>query len=376
MYYLAGVGIAQLYNGDELFASGNTLLDSSITIGSSTEELRAGLGNALYGIYVHSTSFNAKLTDAMFNLEYLAANVGGELERGGNAFADHELTADENGVITLPSVAVPIRDGSTVSAYIAPEKAADKSKRTRVPVTADNTIEGLEAGAKYCVRYLYTSASARKLTIYSDFIPGVFDLYLTANLFSSDVTKARSANASSKVGTITIHIPRFMLNGQQELSMTATGIANTSLEGFALASDVTGCNNRGVYAEITELIFNDRWYSEANGLIIEDNYIEMPKADFKSFTPTVYAWYTNGSPKLISNTILATQESELAANEKSKLVWSVKNAGTTGLDVNANTGVISGTAETGVAEFVVKGVMANGDAIPGMDASMVIEITA
>ena len=228
MYYLAGVGVAQLYNGDELFASGNTLLDSSITIGSSTEELRAGLGNALYGIYVHSTSFNAKLTDAMFNLEYLAANVGGELERGGNAFADAQLVADENGVITLPSVAVPIRDGSAVSAYIVNAKASDKSKRTRVLVTADNTLEDLEAGETYCVRYLYTSASARKLTIYSDFIPGVFDLYLTANLFSSDVTKAQSANASSKVGTITIHIPRFMLNGQQELSMTATGIANTS----------------------------------------------------------------------------------------------------------------------------------------------------
>ena len=371
MYYLAGVGVAQLYNGDELFASGNTLLDSSITIGSSTEELRAGLGNALYGIYVHSTSFNAKLTDAMFNLEYLAANVGGELERGGNAFADAQLVADENGVITLPSVAVPIRDGSAVSAYIVNAKASDKSKRTRVLVTADNTLEDLEAGETYCVRYLYTSASARKLTIYSDFIPGVFDLYLTANLFSSDVTKAQSVNASSKVGTITIHIPRFMLNGQQELSMTATGIANTSLEGFALASDVTGCDNRGVYAEITELIFNDRWYSEANGLIIEDSYIEETVTDYKPSTPVVYAWYTSGLPKLISNALLASQESDVGADEKSKLVFSMES-GTTGLTIDADTGTITGTPAAGTATIKVVAQKADGTPIPKMDASATI----
>lgn len=375
MYYLAGVGTATLFNGDQLFATGNTLLDSSITIGSSTEELRAGLGNALYGIYVHSTSFNAKLTDAMFNLEYLAANVGGELERGGNAFNDVQLVADETGKVTLPSIAVPIRDGSLPAAYVVRADASDKGKRTRVVVSEDNTLTGLDAGATYCVRYLYTSASARKLTIYSDFIPGVFDLYLTANLFSSDNTKANSANASSKVGTVTIHIPRFMLNGQQELSMTATGIANTALEGFALASDVTGCDNRGVYAEITELILGTSWYSDASGLIIEDSYVEEKVADYKPSTPVVYAWYASGSPKLLSNAILTSQESDKPADEKTKLVFSI-TPGTTGLSINAETGAISGTPAAGTATIKVVGQLASGTAIPGMDASATIVLTA
>ena len=374
MYYLAGVGIAQLYNGDELCATGNTLLDSSITLGSSTEELRAGLGNALYGIYVHSTSFNAKLTDAMFNLEYLAANVGGELERGGNAFADHQISTDSTGAITLPSIAVPIRDGGVVSAYVVKASSPDKSKRTRVTVTADNTIEGLDADTLYCVRYMYTTASARKLVIYSDFIPGVFDLYLTANLFSSDNTKANNANASSKVGTVTIHIPRFMLNGQQEISMTSTGIANTSLEGFALASDVVGCDNRGVYAEITEVILNDHWYSDANGLIIEDSYVEEEVANFKGYTPVVYAWYTMGTPKLISNVILAAQESDLDVDERSKLVFSIE-PGTTGLEIDATTGVVSGTGSAGTATIKVVAQTNDGTPIDKMDASAVIVLS-
>lgn len=47
--FIAGVANAEIFNGDQLFASARTLIDSSITIGVSVEDLRAGQGNALWG---------------------------------------------------------------------------------------------------------------------------------------------------------------------------------------------------------------------------------------------------------------------------------------------------------------------------------------
>lgn len=38
-YFIAGVGHAMLFKGDELFADCRTLADSSITIGVTTEDI-------------------------------------------------------------------------------------------------------------------------------------------------------------------------------------------------------------------------------------------------------------------------------------------------------------------------------------------------
>lgn len=42
--YLAGVATAEIFDGDELIASARTLVDSSITIGVTLEEIRGGQG--------------------------------------------------------------------------------------------------------------------------------------------------------------------------------------------------------------------------------------------------------------------------------------------------------------------------------------------
>ena len=73
MKFLAGVGVAQIFDGERLVASANALIDSSISISVSTEDLRAGMGAKLLGRYMHSSGMTLKLTDAMFNLEYLAS---------------------------------------------------------------------------------------------------------------------------------------------------------------------------------------------------------------------------------------------------------------------------------------------------------------
>lgn len=47
--FLAGVANAEIFDGDELFASARTLVDSSITIGVTAEDIRGGMGNTLLG---------------------------------------------------------------------------------------------------------------------------------------------------------------------------------------------------------------------------------------------------------------------------------------------------------------------------------------
>lgn len=87
------MGNATLFDGERLVASANTLIDSGITIGLSFEDVRAGQRNKLYGRYAHTSTFDLKLTDAMFNLEYLAMNTGSDISLGGDVMIDEELTS-------------------------------------------------------------------------------------------------------------------------------------------------------------------------------------------------------------------------------------------------------------------------------------------
>ena len=61
--------------------------------------------NKLYGRYAHTSTFDLKLTDAMFSLEYLAMNTGSDVELGGDAMKDEKLTVSE-GKVTLSYKAV------------------------------------------------------------------------------------------------------------------------------------------------------------------------------------------------------------------------------------------------------------------------------
>ena len=335
------------------------------------EELRAGMGNALWGKYAHTSTFDLKITDAMFNLEYLAANVGSAVEHGGDVFRDETLTSNGSGEITLTATAVPIQSSGVVYAYVR-LAGQGGDKRTKVQVNGNNKLTGLLPNTEYCVRYMYSDASASKVVINSNFIPSTLSVILTANLYSGD---SCNQETSTKVGTLTIKVPRFQLNGNQELSMSATGIAQTSFEGSALASGCTGCDDNGVYAEIIQVLLTDRWFTQASGLVIEDSYIEANAAGFDaaSASPVVYAWYASGAPKLMTNAILAAQESHLSGTEKTSLVYSIV-AGSTGLDIDSSTGVLSGSPAAGTATIKVVAQM-NSAPIPGMEASATIVLS-
>lgn len=373
--FLAGVATAEIFDGSTLFASARTLIDSSITIGVTAEDVRGGEGAALIGKYFHTTTFDLKMTDALFNLAYIAANVGSDITVGGDIFYNEELTSNQSKEITLTATAVPHLSGGLTYAWYREADATSDERLTAEVKGNKITVE--KANTAYCVRYMYSNAAAKKIVVSSNYIPSTLTVFLTANLYSGD---ASNPTTGTKVGTVTIKVPRFLLSGNQELSMTSTGASTTNFEGSALASGGSGCEGTGVYAEIIQAMINSRWYDDAKGLIIEDSDISMTAEEARTalngVAPKVYAFYDNARPKMLTNAILTAQESHLGTEEKSKLVFSIE-ADTTAITVNSSTGVINAaSAAEGTAIITVEAQKGSGSTpIEGMSAAMVITIT-
>ena len=373
--FLAGVGNAEIFDGDTLIATAKTLVDSSITIGVTAEDIRAGMGAMLYGKYFHTSTFDLKLTDAMFNMQYIAMNVGADVTVGGDAIYDEELTSTTGGVVTLSHTAVPLASGGIVYAWARPA-ASPTASYTRYAVTGNTfTVPGVTSATAYCVKYVYTNNVADKVVVYGNFIPATVTIYLTANLYAGD---SSNPSTGTQVGTVQIKVPRFLLNGAQELSMTMTGASQTSLEGSALGYGAEGCQGRAIYAEIIQIMSNARWFDNASGIMIEDSDVSLTLASAATAlvgtSPNVYALYPNKMPKQINNAIISNMESGLLTGN-SKLVYSIA-PGTTGLSMDSTTGVFSGTPAAGSATVTVVAQQNNGTwaPIPGLDAAMVITL--
>ena len=307
MVFIAGVGNATLFDGERLVASANTLIDSGITIGLSFEDVRAGQGNKLYGRYAHTSTFDLKLTDAMFNLEYLAMNTGSDISLGGDVMVDEEMTSTAK-KIKLSQTAVAI-SGSKVYAYA--KKSGTDNVYDKYAVSETNEIE-VPVDGTYCIRYMYTNDLASKMIINANFIPKTLTLILEANLYSGG---SCDIETSTLAGKVTIKVPRFMLNGSQELSLTASGVANTAIEGTALASGCAGCSGDGVYAEIIQVMANRTVENGFTGIVVEDSVRNASKGD--KLELNVYACPVDAAPIKLNNdqfTVAATGTGYTYAN--------------------------------------------------------------
>ena len=285
------MGNATLFDGERLVASANTLIDSGITIGLSFEDVRAGIRNKLYGRYAHTSTFDLKLTDAMFNLEYLAMNTGSDISLGGDVMIDEELTSATK-KIKLTQTAVAI-SGSKVYAYA--KKSGTDNVYDKYEVSETNEITVVDDGT-YCIRYMYNNDLASRMIVKANFIPKTLTLILEANLYSGG---SCDIETSTLAGKVTIKVPRFMLNGSQELSLTASGVANTSIEGTALASGCAGCSGDGVYAEIVQVMANRTLDNGFTGIVVEDSHRSGSKGD--KLEVNVYACPVDAAPIKLSN---------------------------------------------------------------------------
>ena len=234
----------------------------------------------------------------MFNLEYLAMNTGSDISLGGDVMVDEELTSTSK-KIKLSQHAVAI-SGSEVYAYA--KKSGTDNVYDKYAVAQDNTIE-VPVDGTYCIRYMYTNDLASKMTVKANFIPKTLTLRLEANLYSGG---SCDIETSTLAGKVTIRVPRFMLNGSQELSLTASGVANTAIEGTALASGCAGCSGDGVYAEIIQVMANRTLEDGFSGIVVEDAIRTGIKVGDK-LEMNVYACPKDAAPiKLAADQIIVT----------------------------------------------------------------------
>lgn len=289
--FLAGAATVDMLVGDQLIATATTLLDSSITVGSTAEEVRGGPGAKLLGKYYHTSTFDINLTDVLFKLEYFAFQTGSAIQQIADVFTSEQVTLGAGGSGTITGTPAVYQSYGTIGWAAKP--GSDAYQKITFTEKAF-TVAGAKEGDIYCVKYISTDNAARQITISSSFIPGEVTLVMTANLYRAGGRGENDVNNSSKIGIVQVLVPRFQFNGSMELSMTSTGVANSPIAGSALDNPSADCSDGGYYAIITEQLSGSSWYDNVFALAIEDSDIELATTTGTA-TLSVYALPLNGA---------------------------------------------------------------------------------
>lgn len=261
-YFIGGVGRVQAFVNTEAglqhYFDARTLTDSAISISTSAEEIRGGEGAQLLGKFFHTSVFNLNMTDALFDLKYLAAQVGAEIENGeAKHFVTKELTAAA-GVVTIPDEVAEVIEASKWCADAASNKIAwvkncDGGYDTyTVSTTNTITLADTQYAGTVCVTYPIDKAG-RQIVVNAMYYPKEFIVHLTAKLFAGDACKPSTGSA---IGEIVIEIPRFQLDGAVDLSLNMSSPATMALNGSAYAN-TCGCDDKPWYAKITEVMLDE-----------------------------------------------------------------------------------------------------------------------
>lgn len=209
--FTAGPARALVFSGDQLIGIGKTLSDTTFNTSITAEEVRGGPGNLLYGQYFHDSSLTISITDSMFNLKYVAANLGVDVTKGGvtvyeSGKAGEAITTP--GQITLTNTPVAF-DGTLIGWY---KKPADDNWTVATINGKTMIVPGAIAGESYCIKYFYQNENADSITIKAQFVPKVLHLVLINDLYSGSA--ADVAASSSKYGRLITDIPNFQLDGK------------------------------------------------------------------------------------------------------------------------------------------------------------------
>ena len=332
-FFLASVGNAEAYaarNGEFAHVlSARTLTESTLGFTSSMEEVRAGQGAKLYGRFNHSAGMTVSLTDAMFDMNYIALQTGSQIQTGASAiYAKDSYTAVTGATKTVALTKEPVAIGTACGLdkkVVWFRASGCNPTQEDISVVIDGTDNKYESGnltigatdaakfvdgVTYCISYFAMDNLADLIKISANFIPAEMVLVLTAKLFEGD---ANAPETGKPAGEITIKVPRFQLDGQFDLSMAMTSAATIALNGTALAVDAGGCEDDGIYAEIVQVLTGSTYTSKGIRMIAID-----PESAVAGQAPVVYGLYGNGSTGLIPNADLtfepALSEGKFAAN--------------------------------------------------------------
>ena len=291
-YILAGVGTIEGYTqsstSPQLVFTSQTLQESGLTISVTAEDIRGGLSNPLLGRYFHDSILESNITDALFDMNYLALNVGGNVTVGGDTLVTETVTVATANTITVVGTPVAFGNAGTVGWFTI----QGEDNWTPITFSGKTATATVAKDAVICVRYNAHNDALKQFTVPSSIIPSELHVIMRYPLFSASA-KAASLSTSSQVGELIIDIPRFQFAGNVELSLTSSGAATSNLSGSALASYTTAnCEDMGQYATVKENIFDANWYDDLEALAVDDADITL--ANSASATLNVIGIYRNG----------------------------------------------------------------------------------
>ena len=288
------------------------------------------------GRYFHDSTLTATLTDAMFDINYIAQSLGVSVEQGGLSVKEEELTVGADSSVTTTETPVAF-DGTMIGWYKKPTDE-DWSIATIDAKQKKMNIPNATKGDAYCVKYFYLNENAKSVTIKSQYVPATLHVVIMTDLYSG---KVGTQSDATRYGRLIVDIPMFQLDGSQNLSLTATSAATISLSGQALAVlDGATCEDDPYYGTMTEEIYGAKWQDNVVAIAVEN--AEMELSTNASETLIVRAVYGKG---------MASQRKDNSNFTFTKV--SSPAATATALTVGANDGIVSAGAQTGVAVIEV-----------------------
>ena len=321
--FLSGVGTALLFRGNDLIGVAKTLTESTFAFSITAEEIRGGRGNALFGKYFHDSNLTVTLTDAMFNLEYIAASLGVSVEQGGISVYESSASGEQivDGSITLANTPVAF-NGALIGWYKKPTDA-NWSVGT-ITSTGNNVYKMSIQGAT--ANYFYNNPNTRSITIPTQYVPDELHVTIINDLYNANI--AADTNASI-IGRLITDIPRLQMDGNQNLALTASGAATTSLSGSALAVEsLDTCETEAYYGTMTEEEFNAVWQDNVVALAIENADISLKSTEKE--TLMVRAVYGGSTPS--------------QRKDNSNFTFTVEEGGNSFITVDSSTGEVTATA--------------------------------
>lgn len=269
----AGVGRVVLRTKDGTpIVYGKTFTETGINLSVSSADIRGGLANPLISRYFYDSAMSLTLTDALFNMKYIALNTGSTIKVGGNAQTTETITTDIANQITVVGTPVKWNNAGTYGVY----SIAGTSEWKKIEFTGKTAqVNNLPVGTKVCVEYTAYDDTASQMTIPSAIIPDEVHCTLTLPLFSAG--SMADLSTASVVAELEYEIPRFQLSGAVDLSLTSSGASTTPISGNALVSfEGTDCSNAGRYGTLTQRVFGEKWTKGLEALAVSGgNEIEM-----------------------------------------------------------------------------------------------------
>lgn len=341
-FILASVGNVTLFDPStgDIIVQSKTLTESGISFSVTAEDIRGGMANKLLGRYFHDSAMSLNLTDALFSLEYLALNVGGNITVGGDAITFEQITVSEANKITVGSTPRPFGNAGTIG-WVSKSGQDNWTKVTFDPDTKTAELTGVAVNDVMCVKYVKEEGSAKQFIVSSAFIPSQCKAILTLPLFKAGTENVTSYTSSSKVGEVQVEIPNFILAGAQDLSLTASGASTTALSGNALATfdGTEGCDGDGYYARLIEIVYNKDEFADVKTIVIADSDVDLEVGE-KQVLEVLAIYNGMVAPKKIDNSKITFTSSATGVasvdNETVKGEVTAVEAGTANIEAVVN----------------------------------------